>query len=156
MTTQFEHNKYFTEELKEHSTVLDAITKQLDDISRKVSNLQSKYAHVENLLGKISDAQATLINQMAAKPVSLEDKNDEDLKVIGVSSIDSFFSNIKIDDKENEVDSTLARRRPHNLEGENLDEKIDESGYEDVKTLTSVVPTILDCKDFNYDSFSLI
>ena len=44
MTTQFEHNKYFTEELKEHSVVLDAITKQLDDISREVCNLQSKYA----------------------------------------------------------------------------------------------------------------
>ena len=28
MTTQFEHNKYFTEELKEHSVVLDAITKK--------------------------------------------------------------------------------------------------------------------------------
>ena len=74
MTTQFEHNKYFTDELREHSTVLDAITKQLDDISREVCNLQSKYAHAENLLGKISDAQATLINQMAAKPISLEEK----------------------------------------------------------------------------------
>ena len=35
MTTQFEHNKYFTEELKEHSVVLDGITKQLDDISKE-------------------------------------------------------------------------------------------------------------------------
>ena len=52
MTTQFEHNKYFTEELKEHSTVLDAITKQLDDVSRGVCNLQSKYDFAESLLGK--------------------------------------------------------------------------------------------------------
>ena len=29
MTTQFVRNKYFTEELKEHSVVLEAITKQL-------------------------------------------------------------------------------------------------------------------------------
>ena len=48
----------------------------------------------ENLLGKISDAQATLVNQMAAKPISLEDKNDEDLKMIDFSSIDSLFSKI--------------------------------------------------------------
>ena len=34
MTIQFEHNKYFSEELKEHSVVLEAIMKQLDDISR--------------------------------------------------------------------------------------------------------------------------
>ena len=34
--------------------------------------------------------------------------------------------------------------------------KIDKSGFEEVKTLTSDVPTILDYKDFNYDSFSSI
>ena len=79
MTTQFEHNKYFTEELKEHSVVLDAITKQLDDIQREVCNLQSKYDFAESLLGKIFDAQATLVNQMAAKPIQLEDKKDEDV-----------------------------------------------------------------------------
>ena len=35
MTTQFKHNKYFIEELKGHSVVLEVITKQLDDISRE-------------------------------------------------------------------------------------------------------------------------
>ena len=40
--------------------------------------------------------------------------------------------------------------------GENLVEKIDESGFEEVKTLTSDVPTLLDYKDLNYDSCSLI
>ena len=56
--------------------MLEAITKQLDDISREVCNLQSKYGFAESLLGKISDAQSNLVNQMAAKPISLEDKND--------------------------------------------------------------------------------
>ena len=74
MTTQFEHDEHLIEELKEHSVVLDAMTKQLDDISREVCNLQSKYAFAESLLGKISDAQATLVNQMAAKPISLDIK----------------------------------------------------------------------------------
>ena len=63
MTTQFEHNKYFTEELKEHSVVLYAITKQLDDISREVCNLQSEYVFAESLLGKISDAQVMSTTQ---------------------------------------------------------------------------------------------
>ena len=71
-------------------------------------------------------------------------------------SIDSLFSNVKIDNEGTELESTLSRRRPNNLEGENLDEFFDESGFEEVKTLTSDAPTILDCKDFNYDSFSLI
>ena len=55
-------------------------------------------------------------------------KSDEDLKMIGVSSIDSLVSNIKIDEKGTGEESTLARRRPHISEGENLVEKIDKSG----------------------------
>ena len=40
--------------------------------------------------------------------------------------------------------------------GENLVEKFDKSGFGEVKTLTSDVPTLWDYKDFNYDSCSLI
>ena len=57
---------------------------------------------------------------MAAKQISLQDKSDDDLKMIGVSSIDSLFSKIKIDDKGTGEESTLARRHPDNLEGEKL------------------------------------
>ena len=60
--------------------------------------------------------------------------------MIGVSSIDSLFSKIKIDDKGTEEESTLARRRPDNSEGENLVEKIDKSGFEEVKTLIVMCP----------------
>ena len=74
-----------------------------------ISNLSMLFA--EYLLGKISDAQATLVNQMAAKSKSLEDKN-EDLKMIGVSSIDSLFSKVKIDEKWIGEELTLVRRRP--------------------------------------------
>ena len=76
--------------------------------------------------------------------------------MIGVSYIDSLFSEVKIDEKGTGEESTLVRRRPDNLEGENLVEKIDKSGFEEVKTLTSDVPTLLDYKDFNYYSCSLI
>ena len=53
---------------------------------------------------------------MAAKPESLN--NDEDLKVIGVTTIEYFFANIKLDQDETGDESTLARRHPNNLEGE--------------------------------------
>ena len=76
--------------------------------------------------------------------------------MIGVSSIDSLFSKIKIDEKGTREESTLARRHPHNSEGENPDEKNDKSGFGEVKTLNSDVPTLLDYKDFNYDNCSLI
>ena len=76
--------------------------------------------------------------------------------MIGVSSIDSLFSKIKIDNKGTEEESTLARSHPDNSEGENHVEKTNKSGFEEVKSLTSDVPTLLDFKDFNYDSCSLI
>ena len=50
---------------------------------------------------------------------------------------------------------TLVKRRPNNLEFLDLDAKFGKSGIGEVKTLTSV-PTILDYKDFNYDSCSLV
>ena len=42
------------------------------------------------------------------------------------------------------------------MEGENLDDFFDKSGFGEVKTLTSDVPTLSDYKGFNYDNCSLI
>ena len=63
---------------------------------------------------------------------------------------------MNLDNDGTEYDPPLPRRRPDNSEGQNLVEKIDKSGFQEVKTLASDVPTLLDYKDFNYDSFCLI
>ena len=42
------------------------------------------------------------------------------------------------------------------MEGDDLNDKNDKSGFGEVKTLNSDVPTTLDYKDFNYDNFSLV
>ena len=76
--------------------------------------------------------------------------------MIGVSSIDSLFSKVKNDAKGTGEESTLVRGRSYDSEGENLVEKIDESWFGEVKTLARAVPTLLDYKDINYDSCSLI
>ena len=44
------------------------------------------------------------------------ENNDEDLKVIGVTPIESLFSSINIDKYGTGDESTLARRRPNDLE----------------------------------------
>ena len=44
-------------------------------------------------------------------------KSDEDLKMIGVSYIDSLFSKVNIGEKGTREESTLARRRPNISEG---------------------------------------
>ena len=42
------------------------------------------------------------------------------------------------------------------MEGDDLIDKNDKSGFGEVKTLNSDVPTALDYKDFNYDNCSLV
>ena len=53
-------------------------------------------------------------------------------------------------------ESTLVKRRPNDSDFLDLDAKIGKSGIEEVKTLHSNEPTILDFKEFNYDNCSLI
>ena len=84
------------------------------------------------------------------------DNRDEDLKVIDVSPIKSLFSNMNLDNDGTGDESPLPRRRSKNSEFLDLDAKIAKSGIEEVKTLHSNEPTILDFKEFNYDNFSLI
>ena len=60
-------------------------------------------------------------------------KNGEDLKMIGVSSIDFLFSKVNIDEKGTREESTLGRRRPNISEGENLVEKVIKVGLERLK-----------------------
>ena len=47
MSSQFEHNKFFTFEIKEHSILLDAISMQLDEINKEVSSLESQFAQTQ-------------------------------------------------------------------------------------------------------------
>ena len=53
-------------------------------------------------------------------------------------------------------ESTLVKRRPNDSEYLDLYDEIDESGIEINKNLDVVKPTILDFKEFNYESCSLI
>src|SRR3989337_4609295 len=89
MSLQFEHNSFFRNELKEQKTMMEYINKELDDVTKEIYGLKSQFSHIENLVGQISDKQTTLVNKMAAKSKSLNN-NDEDLKVIGVTPIESL------------------------------------------------------------------
>ena len=161
--------KAFNTSIEEKLSKIDDMSRSIDRISRDVENIKMKffvrkvYESIKALYVSMDESKKRTA-MLRAKRELLEKvfssvyfrKSDEDLKMIGVSSIDSLFSKIKIDEKGTGEESTLARRRPDNSEGENLVEKIDKSGFEEVKTLTSDVPTLLDYKDFNYDSCSLM
>ena len=101
MNLQFEHNNFFRNELKEQKSFMSYMNKELDDMSKEFYGLKSQFAHLENLVGQISDKQATLVNKMAAK-LDCYENNYEDLKVIDVSSIKSLFCNMNLDNDRTE------------------------------------------------------
>ena len=150
MVLQFEHNNFFRNELKEQKSYMSYMNKELDDMSKEFDGVRAQIAHLEKTTAEISDMQATLVNKMAAKP----DNNDVDLRVIDVTHIKSFFSNMNLD--ETEYDLPLPRRRSKNSEFLDLDDEIDKSGIERNKNLDIAKPTILDLKEFNYENCSLI
>ena len=90
------------------------------------------------------------------KKACSRDKNLEDLKVLGVTPIESLFSCVKPNDDGAGYESTLVEKRPNDSESIYLDAKSIESGVEDVKTLSSNEITTMEFKEFNYDSCSLI
>jgi hypothetical protein len=149
--------KKFNNTKEEKLNKIDDMSRSIDRISHDVENLKLKFfvTKVEESIkalyvsmheSKKRTAMLRAKREFLEKAFSSDcfHKNDEDLKMVGVSPIDSLFSKIKIDDKETGEESTLARRRPDNSEGENFVEKIDKSGFGEVKTLTSDVPTLLD------------
>ena len=122
---------------------IDDLSRSVDRIAHDVENLKMKICvpkvdeSIKSLYVSMDESKKRTA-MLRAKREFLEKafssdyscKDDEDLKMIGVSSIDSLFSKVKNDEKRTREDSTLGRRCPNILEGENLVEKIDESGLE--------------------------
>src|SRR4051812_13948004 len=68
MHIQFEQNKAFSKQLDKHSSILQNICKQLESLNSDISNLQIRLTATQTYVSNMSHTQATLINQMAAKP----------------------------------------------------------------------------------------
>ena len=112
------------------------MNKEVDDMAKDFLALNSQFARLEKLVAHISDKQATLVNKMAAKP-EICDENHEDLKVLGVTPIESLFYSVKPNHDGAGYESTLVEKRPNDSESIYLDAKNTISGVEDIKTLSS-------------------
>ena len=62
--------------------------------------------------------------------------------MIGVKPIEPLFSNIKLDEKGTGDESTLARRRPNCLEGDDFSDKNGKSGFGEVMILIVMCPLL--------------
>ena len=120
---------------------IDDLSRSVDRIAHDVENLKMKFfvpkvdestkaLYVSMDESKKRTAMLRAKREFSEKAFSSDyfRKRDEDLKMIGVSSIDSLFSKVKTDEKGTGEDSTLGRRHPNDSEGENLVEKIDKMG----------------------------
>ena len=58
MSLQFEYNNFFRNELKEQKSFMEYMNKELYDMYKEFYGLKSQFAHLENLVGQISDKQA--------------------------------------------------------------------------------------------------
>ena len=86
------------------------------------------------------------------KRVRSSDANHKDLKVLGVTPVESLFLRVKPIDEGAGYESTLVEKRPNDSESTYLDDKGVESGVEEIKILGSNETPTLDFKEFNYDS----
>ena len=150
---------------------IDGLARNIDRISHEIDSLKIRSMPPEIDINeslkaiKISIAECKeRTSRMRAKRDWLEkacsssfcENNDEDLKVIDVTPIESLVSNINLNKYGTGYDSTLVKSRPNDTEFLDLDAKIDKSRIGEVKALSSNEPTLLDFKEFNYDNCSLI
>ena len=88
MHAQYEQNNAFTKQLGEHSAILRNINEQLAGLTNEISNLQRRLDTTETYISNMSNTQASLIHQMAAKPevaTTPENKSAETLKTMSTS-----------------------------------------------------------------------
>ena len=162
--------KNFNALLEEKLPKIDELARNVDRISLDVDSLKLRSIPPKHDINESLKAMRISIDEckertarMRAKKdcfvkacsSSFHDNNGEDLKVIDVSPIKSLFSNMNHKNGTGD-ESTLVKRHPNDSEFLDLDAKIGKSGIEEVKTLHSNEPTILEFKEFNYDNFSLI
>ena len=179
MPSDFEYNikefitlqKNFNAFIEEKLLKVDDLARNVDRISLDVDSLKLRSIPPKHDINESLKAMRISIDECKERTArmhankdcfvkacssSFHDNNDEDLKVIDVAPIKSLFSNMNLDKYGTGDESTLVKRRPNGSEFLDLDAKIDKSGIEEVKTLHSNEPTILDFKEFNYDNCSLI
>src|SRR3954468_684261 len=161
--------KNFNALLEEKLLKVDDLARNVDRISLEVDSLKLRSIppkhdineSLKAMIISIDECKERTARMRASKDAFIKacssnsyENQDEDLKVIDVSPIKSLFCNVNLD--ETEYDLPLPRRRSKNSEYLDLYDETDESGIERNKTLDVAKSTILDFKEFNYESCSLI
>jgi hypothetical protein len=145
--------------VEENLHKVDDMAKNMDIIAHDVETLKIKNLPPKHDINESIKSIQVSINESKERTARLRAKReflekaippgfyrnqDEDIKMIGVTPIESLLNNINLDEKGTRDESTLSRRRPNCSEGDDLNDKNDKSGFGEVKTLNSDVPTTLE------------
>ena len=159
--------KSFNALIEEKLSKIDELARNVDEISLDVDSLKLRSIPPKHDINESLKSMRISIDECKERTARLRAKkdcfvkacsssfhenNDEDLNVIDVSPINSLFCNMNLNNDGTGDESTLVKRSPNSSEFSDLDTKIGKSGIEEVKTLHSNEPTILDFKEFNYDN----
>lgn len=118
---------------------IKALYVSMDESKKKTAMLRAKREFLEQVF-----------------PPDFFRSNNEEVKMIGVSSIDSLLVILNLMIMGLKKSQLYLEGVPMIRRVKNLIFFSSKSGFEEVKTLTSDVPNLLDYKDFNYYSYSLI
>src|SRR3954467_14685579 len=161
--------KNFNALLEEKLLKVDDLARNIDRISLEVDSVKLRSIPLKHDINESLKAMRISIDECKERTARMRatkdafikvcssnsyENQDEYIKVTDVSPIKSLFCNMNLD--ETEYDLPLPRRRSKNSEYLDLDEEIDKRGIERNKNLDVAKPTILDFKEFNYESCSLI
>ena len=130
----------------EHSAILRNINEQLAGLTNEISNLQRRLDTTETYISNMSNTQASLIHQMAAKPEAATSPENKPAETFEAMSTCVTTIRVFEEVKTNGIGEVMAlgRKSPKNLEIENLSsEKIVESGLDDNLSLVEIFPLYL-------------
>ena len=68
MEKQQELNKSFAEQVANHTSIIEELSKSISSISSDIKGLQHQAAGLDKALSKLADNQATLLSMSAGKP----------------------------------------------------------------------------------------
>ena len=129
--------------VEEKLHVVDTLAKNMDKIALDVETLKNKALPPKHDFNETIKSIQICINESKERTAKLKAKreflekalppvfyrnHDEDLKMIGVSPIESLFTSLNINDKGTGDESTLVEERPVCLEGDDFNAKTEKVG----------------------------
>src|SRR4051812_25425466 len=159
MHTQYEQNKTFSRQLDEHTSILQDIGRQLESLNIEIYNLHTRLTTTETQVSNMSHTQATLINQMAAKPEVVSTIKEEEDRIKSLPTHHTVATIQVVED----IQSLITQCTPSPIgpiNGDAMTSTVEEESPMTIEatkqvSLKDTTTTLLDSSDLDFDSCAL-